>query len=193
MEAVSYERRAPGHATRERRQHMVPRDSGCRTCNLAVRLMSGPSSFIVSTRSVSAEAIHPKWGSAIGISSIRHWHRTNRLPRFHRACPSAALDERCQVREVCRLTGGKSRRGASQAGPVGGIGEAVSKPGRRVRRGPPTSRLVSSAAGTFPPPIGEGTKGNTRPAASVFFVPSAKLGGRYRWPPNRRTGVGGHW
>ena len=28
------------------------------------------------------------------VSSIRHWHRADRLPRLHRACPSTALDER---------------------------------------------------------------------------------------------------
>jgi hypothetical protein len=31
-----------------------------------------------------------------GCSSFRHWHRSmsRRLPRFRRACPSTALDER---------------------------------------------------------------------------------------------------
>ena len=31
------------------------------------------------------------------VSSIRHWHQVTRLPRLHRACPSAALDERVYV------------------------------------------------------------------------------------------------
>ncbi len=40
----------------------------------------------------------PALSSLKNISSIRHWHRLGlldlRLPRFHRACPSTALDER---------------------------------------------------------------------------------------------------
>ena len=113
MVAVSYGRRTPGPATRERRHNMTPTDRA--------QFLKGENGFAVTcsnirtsslsfpTRSVSAEA-PPWWRSAIGISSIRHWHRTDRLPRFHRACPSTALDERCQVREVCRPIDPKSRR-----------------------------------------------------------------------------------
>jgi hypothetical protein len=38
---------------------------------------------------------HASSGSPlVDISSIRHWHRTDRLPRSHRARPSTALDGR---------------------------------------------------------------------------------------------------
>jgi len=46
--------------------------------------------LFVSTRSQSTSSGNP----AVGDSSIRHWHRSYRLPRFRRACPSTALDER---------------------------------------------------------------------------------------------------
>ena len=90
MVAVIYERRTLGHATRERRQHMHRRNPGVRSVSCC---MARPPMSFVSTRSCE----RPRRRTAIGISSIRHWHRTNRLPRFHRACPSTALDERCQV------------------------------------------------------------------------------------------------
>ena len=36
----------------------------------------------------------PRAGFPLRLSSVRHWHRSRRLPRLHRACPSTALDER---------------------------------------------------------------------------------------------------
>jgi len=91
--AVIYERRTLGHATRERRQHMHRTDPGVRSVSCR---MAGPP--ISSSQRAHASA--RGGGPPLGISSIRHWHRTNRLPRFHRACPSTALDERCQVSAI---------------------------------------------------------------------------------------------
>lgn len=47
-------------------------------------------SFVVTRSVVSADSGVPPQAA----SSIRHWHRTDRLPRFRRACPSTALDKR---------------------------------------------------------------------------------------------------
>ena len=39
----------------------------------------------------------PRRIAVLGHSSFRHWHRSCRLPRFQRACPSTALDERVSL------------------------------------------------------------------------------------------------
>ena len=54
---------------------------------------SSSDALLSHTRSTSAESEDPLSAD----SSIRHWHRNLRLPRFHRACPSTALDERVLI------------------------------------------------------------------------------------------------
>ena len=65
---------------------MYTRRAGGGRCWVSI----GDSSSRFLSRPLSAASGVP----ASADSSIRHWHRSGRLPRFQRACPSTALDER---------------------------------------------------------------------------------------------------
>ena len=79
-------------------------------------------------------------------SSIRHWHRTWRLPRLQRACPSTALDERVLTRSVNQISPpastGTGTRGGWWQWPAGpGAGPFLRGSCNPLRKGPASGRL----------------------------------------------------
>jgi hypothetical protein len=50
-------------------------------------------------------------------------------------------------------------------------------------------RFLGGRDGDLPPAL----RGRDKQTSLSFLSPQRELGGRYRWLPNRRPGVGGHW